>query len=74
MIPEKWQAPHRPNLSLYTRCIRRTERHIIDVLIDSESSIGCFLAILLKVLAGLRGNIPIVRNTDAMFSRVKESF
>ena len=62
------------NLSLYTRYIRRIERDVIGVLIDSEASIGCFLVILLKVLAGLRGNISIVRNIDTTFFRVKVSF
>ena len=61
-------------LSLYTRYIRRTERHIISVLIDSEASIGCFLVVLLRVLAELRGNILVVRNADTTFFRVKVSF
>ena len=61
-------------LSLYTRCTRRTERHVIGVLVDTKASIGCFLVILLRVLAGLRGNIPVVRNADTTFSRVKASF
>ena len=62
------------NLSLYTRYTRRTERYIIGVLIDLKASIGYFLVILLKVLAGLRGNISIVRNTNTTFSKVKASF
>ena len=62
------------SLSLYTRYTRRIERHIIDVLIDSEASIGCFLVILLKVLAKLRGNIPVIQNADTTFSKVKASF
>ena len=62
------------NLSLYTRCTRRIKRYIIGVLIDSEASIGCFLVILLKVLAGLKRNIPIIRNTNTTFSKVKVFF
>ena len=62
------------SLSLYTRCLRRIKRYIIGVLIDSEASIGCFLVILLKVLTGLRGNIPVIRNIDTTFFKVKISF
>ena len=62
------------SLSLYTRYTRRIKRYIIGVLIDSETSIGYFLVILLRVLARLKGNISIIRNIDTTFSKIKAFF